>query len=120
MNIKTVTVVDANGTMGRNVAAIYAAFGGCTVYLVCRDINKAKATVAKSVSSVRADSIASRLIPADYSMLDECVAKSDVIVEHIKEELSAKVEVMNRVAKVMPAHAIACSGSSGLSITTLA
>lgn len=118
--IKTVTIVGANGTMGRNVAAIYAAFGGCTVYLVCRDINKAKATVAKSVLSVRADSIASRLIPADYAMLDECVAKSDIVVEHIKEELGAKVELMQKIGKVMPSHAIACSGSSGLSITTLA
>ena len=120
MNVKTVTVIGANGTMGRNVAAIYAAFGGCTVYLVCRDIEKAKATVEKSVSSVRADSIASRLIPADYSMLDECVSKSDIIVEHIKEELGAKVQLMQEVAKVISSHAIACSGSSGLSITTLA
>lgn len=120
MNVKTVTVIGANGTMGRNVAAIYAAFGGCTVYLVCRDIEKAKATVEKSVSSVRADSIASCLIPADYSMLDECVSKSDIIVEHIKEELGAKVQLMQEVAKVMSSHAIACSGSSGLSITTLA
>lgn len=120
MNVNTVTVVGANGTMGRNVAAIYAAFGGCTIYLVCRDIKKAKATVAKSVSSVRADSIASRLIPADYSMLEECVKKSDIIVEHVKEELSVKVEIMERIAKALPSHSIACSGSSGLSITTLA
>lgn len=118
--INVVTIIGANGTMGRNVAAIYAAFGNCTVYLVCRNLEKAKATVAKSVASVRADSIAARLIPADYEHLEDCVEKSDLIVEHIREELRAKVEIMQRIAKVMPPHAIACSGTSGLSITTLA
>ena len=59
MDIQTVTIIGANGIMGRNVAAIFAAFGKCKVYLVCRDIEKSKATVAKSIASVRADSIAS-------------------------------------------------------------
>lgn len=33
-SIGTVTIVGANGTMGRNIAAIFASFGNANVYLV--------------------------------------------------------------------------------------
>lgn len=33
MNIKTVTVIGANGTMGCNVSAIFASFGNAKVYM---------------------------------------------------------------------------------------
>ena len=32
MNIKTITVIGASGTMGTNVSAIFAAFGNAKVY----------------------------------------------------------------------------------------
>lgn len=120
MDKKIVTVIGANGTMGRNVAGIFASFGGCKVYLVCRTKEKAEAAIPKAVASVRADSIAKRLIPADYAMLGECVVKSDIIIEHIVEDMSAKKAVMEEVAANMKAEAIVGTGSSGLSITQLA
>lgn len=118
--IKTVTVLGANGTMGRNVSAIYASFGECTVYLVCRDLNKAGNTIRESVNSVRAESIAARLIPADYSMLDGCVRKSDLIIEHVREDLDIKKEIIAKAAEAMREDAIVCTGSSGLSVTAIA
>ena len=42
MNIKTVTVIGANGTMGCNVSAIFASFGNAKVYMVSRDMEKSK------------------------------------------------------------------------------
>ena len=41
MNIKTVTVIGANGTMGKNIAGIFASFGNAKVYMVCRTLEKA-------------------------------------------------------------------------------
>ena len=40
MDIKTVTVIGVTGTMGANVAGIFASFGDAKVYCVGRDIEK--------------------------------------------------------------------------------
>ena len=88
--------------------------------MVSRDMEKSKKAVVKAAKSVRAGSIAKNLIPADYSMLAECVAASDLIFESAKEDLEIKKMITRLVAENMSAHAIACSGTSGLSITTLA
>ena len=36
--IKTVTVIGASGTMGANIAGIFASFGNTKVYCIGRDI----------------------------------------------------------------------------------
>ena len=38
MEIKTVAVLGANGTMGRNIAAIFASFGKAKVFLATRSL----------------------------------------------------------------------------------
>ena len=40
MKIEAVTVVGTNGTIGRNIAEIFASFGNATVYLVSRTYDK--------------------------------------------------------------------------------
>lgn len=42
LDVHTVTVVGANGMMGRNVSAIFTFFGHAKVYMISRDINKSK------------------------------------------------------------------------------
>lgn len=120
MNIKVVTIVGANGTMGANVSAIFASFGNATVYMCCRDINKAKRAAEKACKSVRADSISERLIPVDFSKLEECVSKSDLVFESTAENFNIKSEITLRIGKSLKQNSIACTGSSGLSITKLA
>jgi 3-hydroxyacyl-CoA dehydrogenase len=119
VNIKTVTVVGANGTMGCNVSGIFASFGNAKVYMISRDIEKSKIAVMKAVKSVRADSISGNLIPADYSMLDSCVKESNLVFESVAENLDVKLAVTKQIAKNLRKDAIICSGTSGLSITTL-
>lgn len=119
-NIKTVTVIGANGTMGCNISGIFASFGNAKVYMVSRDIEKSKKAVTKAAASVRAGSIEKNLIPADYSMLEECISKSDLVFESAKEDLNVKIEVTKSIAKYLKPCAVACSGTSGLSITKLA
>ena len=87
MTIKTVTVIGANGTMGRNISGIFASFGNAKVYMVARDIKKAESAKAKAALSVKAASIAERLVSADYSMLETCVAESDLIFEAVFEDM---------------------------------
>lgn len=120
MRINTVTVVGANGTMGANVSAIFAAFANAKVYMVCRDMEKAAKAVAKAGKSVRADSISANLIPADYSMLAKCIEQSELVFESAAENLEIKLDITKKIARSLREDAVACSGTSGLSVTTLA
>ena len=120
MNIETVTVIGATGTMGANVAGIFASFGNAKVYCVGRDADKVRKTIPRIVNSVRADSIASNLIPADFEMLPHCVRESDLVFESVAEDMGVKTEMAKVVAGNLRPDAVSCTGSSGLSITTLA
>lgn len=120
MEIKTVTVVGANGTMGTNVSGIFASFGGATVYMVSRSLEKSKAAAEKAGKTVKAGSIISHLIPADYSRLAECVSKSDFVFESAAEDLNLKIDLHTQIGKNLKQDAVVGTGSSGLSIARLA
>ena len=120
MKINTVTIVGANGTMGANVSAIFASFGNARVYMVSRDIEKSKKAMVRAGKSVRADSIVRNLIPADYTMLPSCVAESDLVFESAAENLELKIRLHTEIGRSLREDAVACTGSSGLSITRLA
>ncbi len=120
MIIKTVTVIGANGTMGTNVSAIFASFGNAKVYMVSRDIDKSKKAALSAGKTVKADSIIKNLIPVDYSMLSDCVKQSDLVFESAAENLELKINLHTRIGLSLRKGAVACTGSSGLSITRLA
>ena len=69
---------------------------------------------------MKADSIVNHLIPVDYSNLDECVKASDLVFESAAENLELKIELHTKIGKSLKKGAVACTGSSGLSITRLA
>lgn len=120
MNFKTVTVIGANGTMGTNVSGLFASFGDAKVYMVSRSLEKSRKAVEKAAHSVRAESVTSNLIPADYSMLTDCVAESDLVFESTTENFGIKQEITKQIAVSLPKDAVACTGTSGLSVTALA
>ncbi len=120
MEIKRVTVIGANGNMGINISGIFASFGNAKVYMVARDLKKAEAAKEMAALSVKAASVKSNLFAADYSMLNECVAKSDLIFEIVSENFEIKRQIAEMVAKAMRSDAISCTGTSGLSVTALA
>ncbi|MEG1496889.1 MAG: 3-hydroxyacyl-CoA dehydrogenase family protein [Clostridiales bacterium] len=120
MKINTVTVLGANGTVGTNVSGIFASFGNAKVYMVSRSIEKSTRAAQKAAQSVRADAILGNLIPADYSMLNECIANSDLVFECVSENLDIKQKIWQDVAALNINSAIYCSGTSGLSIRKLA
>ncbi len=120
ISIKTVTVIGATGTMGANIAGIFASFGDAKVYCIARDFEKMKRTIPRIIKSVKADGIAKNLIPADYSMLEKCVLESDLIFESVAESLEIKEQMAKRIGRVLKSSAISCTGTSGLSVTALA
>ena len=126
IHIDTVTVIGANGTMGRNVSAIFASFGNSKVYLISRTKEKSIEAKNKAYLSVKAESIKERMIPADYNHIAECVAESDLIFEACAEKWDVKREVHMRISEALQQiedtkyRKIICSGTSGLSITEMA
>ena len=120
MIAKTITVIGANGTMGTNVSAIFASFGNAKVYMVCRDLEKSKTAALKAGKTVKADSIINNLVPADYTMLADCIKESNLVFESAAENLELKIQLHSQVARNLRKGAVACTGSSGLSITRLA
>lgn len=119
MDIKTVTVIGSNGAMGSNISGIFASFGNAKVYMVSRDIEKSKKAALKASASVKAGSIIKNLIPADYSSLGQCISESDLVFESVAEEFNTKLAITEQIARYLRSDAVACSGTSGLSITSL-
>ena len=120
LNVRTVTVIGATGTMGANVAGVFALFGDAKVYCVGQDIEKVKQTIPRIIQSVKTDKVVKNLIPVDMSMLEQCAAESDLVFESAKEDLQIKKEIAKRVGQVLRQHAVSGTGSSGLSITEIA
>ncbi len=119
LSIKTVTVIGVTGTMGANVAGIFASFGHAKVYCLGRNLDKVKKTIPRIVKSVKADSIANNLIPVDFSSLELCVSHSDLVFESSAEDMELKKDIAKRVSKVLRPTAVSCTGTSGLSIRIL-
>lgn len=114
MNIKTVTVIGANGTMGCNVSAIFASFGNAKVYMVSRDMEKSKKAAIKAGNSVKASSIMNNLIPADYSMLDQCVSQSDLVFESVAENWEAHAYAADPLVVLRDSDSSRCGCLAGV------
>lgn len=118
MNIRTVTVIGAGGTMGCNISAIFASFGAAKVYMV--DVERPINAIDRAIASVRSESIRKNLVPADFSMLEKCVSESDLIFESVVERIDVKKSVAEKCAPYIKEGAFLCTGTSGLSITEIA
>lgn len=117
MQIKTVTVIGANGTMGANISAIFASFGNAKVYMV--DLEKSDAAIERAVKSVRAESIRKNLISENYSSLERCIKESDLVFESVVENIDIKKEITEKASKWLNKDAYFCTGTSGLSINEI-
>ena len=120
MDINTVTVLGANGTMGRNVAGIFASFGNAKVYMICRTKQKAEKAKIQAYQSIRAESIKDNLIPKSYDDLEACISESDLVFESISEDIDLKKDMYERIYPYLKDGAVVATGTSGLSIKELA
>lgn len=113
----TITILGAAGAMGSNISAIFASFGNAKVYML--DIEQSEKAVDKAVKSVRAESIRKNLVPADYSMLEQCIRESDLVFESVIENIEIKKEVTKKASRWLKKSAYFCTGTSGLSINEI-
>ena len=120
MQITTVTVIGANGTMGTNVSAIFASFGNCKVYMVSRSKEKSEQAKKRAILSVKSEGISKNLIPCEYLELESCVKDSDLVFESVAESIEVKREINKRVGSSMREQTLFFTGTSGLSINELA
>ena len=119
MDIKTVTVVGANGALGIGVSSVFAAFGNTKVYMISRTEEKSVYAINEAAKSVRASSIKKNMVPMTYADLEKCVAESDFIIETIVEDMKTKMHIHKLIDESMNKNAIASSITSGLSINKL-
>ena len=118
-NQKVVTVLGANGTMGRNVSAIFASFGKCIVFMVCRDMEKANKAKELAIQSIRCESISQNLIPGTYENLDSYIKLSNIVFESVSEDFDVKKNIYAQIKPHLKEDAIIATGTSGLSIKEL-
>ena len=120
LQIRTVTVLGASGTMSAAAAGLFAAYGEAQVYVTGRDSRRTAAAVGRAARSVRGDSIRTEMTPVAWEELERAVAVSDPVFESVAEDAAVKAAVLARAAAAMRPDALLCTGSSGLSVTALA
>lgn len=119
--IKTITVLGANGTMGAGSASIVAAFGGARVHMLARTLDKAREGIEKAVGSVRSGVIGDRMVPGTYDDdLEKAVSQSDWVFECVAESYEIKEPINKRIAAARTPGTLISTVSSGLSIARLA
>lgn len=120
MNIKTVTILGANGTMGSQCAGIIAGFGNTKVFMVARSIDKANEGISNAIDSIKSDIIKDQLIPKTYDNIKECIEQSDWIFELTAENINTKHNINKQISQFKKPKAIVSTVTSGLSIDELA
>jgi len=119
--IKTVTILGANGAMGSGSAGVIAAFGEAKVHMLARDLEKAKQGIEAAVNSVKTDTIRNRMVPGTYEQdLEKAVSESDWVFELVAESYEVKEPINQRIAKSRRPGTLVSTVSSGLSIARLA
>jgi 3-hydroxybutyryl-CoA dehydrogenase len=126
--IKTVAVCGAGGTMGAGIAIVAARAGFSTI---CYDVampalerttRQTEGFFAKSVergkmSAADKDAVMGRL--SRTTSLED-LAKADLVIEAVFEDLAVKRELFGKLNKICPAETIFASNTSTLSITEIA
>jgi 3-hydroxybutyryl-CoA dehydrogenase len=123
--INTICVIGA-GTMGSGIAQACAQSGFYTLLFDINTevLNKAKATIAKSLQGLAdKQKITSEQLQAISNRLkfindtNDCIA--DVIIEAIVEKTEAKVAIFNQLAELNHSETIFASNTSSLSISDI-
>lgn len=119
MKIKEITVVGANGALGVGVSAIFASFGDVKVNMISRSMEKSEIAIEKAGNSVKALKICDNMKPYTYENLEECLKKSDFVIETIVEDFNEKEKIHKKIDKYLKKGAVSSSVTSGISINDL-
>lgn len=120
MNLKSLTLIGANGIMGANIAAIFASFGRVQVYMIARTMDKAITAKERACKSIKDDRLNSLLVPKTYNDLEECIKESDAVFESVCENFETKFEINQSISRYLTSDKYVFTGTSGISISDLA
>ena len=121
LTVKTAAVLGA-GTMGAQLAACFANTGIKT-YLF--DIDKSLATTAiKNLAKIKPEPIHTKkcldlITPVDYETL-EVLNECDLVIEAIAENITLKIDLLNKISPYIKNTSWLGSNTSGLSINEIA
>jgi 3-hydroxybutyryl-CoA dehydrogenase len=126
--IKTVAVCGAGGTMGAGIAIVAARAGFSTL---CYDVamstldraaRQTEGFFAKSVERGKMSAADKDVVMGRMSRTTslEDLAKADLVIEAVFEDLGVKRELVGKLNKICPQHTIFASNTSTLSITEIA
>ncbi|MCA9670820.1 MAG: 3-hydroxyacyl-CoA dehydrogenase family protein [Myxococcales bacterium] len=116
--IRRVVVLGANGTMGYQSGALFAAADVDVVYLA-RTKEKAEKGREGAANAVRSAAIKSRISCGGYDDLGKHVPDADLIFEAVAEDLDIKRALYEKVDAARRDDSIVATVSSGLSIDEL-
>ena len=118
--IKRVVVLGANGTMGSGSGALFAA-RGFNVAMLARSVDKAQQGLERAKSALRSDVIGNSIRCGSYEDdLESEVARADLVLEAVSENMDVKAPFFRRVDRVRTPGTIVATVSSGLSIEEMA
>jgi len=126
--VRRVAVIGA-GTMGSGIAQV-AALGGYETVLQDVDqeaITRARQTIERNlargvergkVEAAAAAAALDRITGA--ATFDDAAANADLIIEAVPEDIRLKIEILQQLDPIAPAHAIFATNTSALSVTEMA
>ena len=125
--MKNITVI-GGGTMGNGIAHVCAMhdFKVTLVDISPEALEKALATIGRNLDrmvakeKINADDKARTLANiSTSSLIDNAVAKADLVIEAATEKLPVKEKIFAQVDKKAPEHAILATNTSSISITRI-
>ena len=117
--MRKAVVLGANGTMGYQSGALFAA-AGMDVTFLARTPEKAEQGRDGAANAVRSQAIKARIQTGGYDALEKALADADIIFEAVAEDLQIKSGFLEQIDRARPSESIVATVSSGLSITELA
>jgi 3-hydroxyacyl-CoA dehydrogenase len=118
-DIRTVTVLGANGTMGALCGGVLAQCG-LEVFFLAREERRARAGLEAAVEQARSEHIGKNVVCADYGELPRALGRSQWVLECLAEDAALKHEFFAQVDRRRRPRTIVSTVSSVLSVAELA
>lgn len=120
IKIKSLSIIGANGTMGKNIAELFATLcKDITIYLICRDYRSSilvKDYISNLICSLNNNV---KLIPKAISDIGSAISNSELVFECVPEDLITKNRVLGMINEYLTKETIIASGTSSLSINEM-
>lgn len=116
--IRTITVLGANGTMGALTGGLLAQ-NNFKVYFLSRSSEKSELALDRAVKQARSEIIKKNIICSNYDELERALSETDWIIECLAENLALKVKTYAEIDSFKKKGAIISTITSSLPLDIL-